>query len=28
MTPDIIDLLGSNQVSGWNRVRGTISNWY
>ena len=22
MTPDIIDLLGSNQVSGWNRVRG------
>jgi len=22
MTPDIIDLHGSNQVSGWNRVRG------
>src|SRR5215217_5813077 len=23
MTPDIIDLHGSNQVSGWNRVRGS-----
>jgi len=23
MTPDIIDLHGSNQVSGWNRARGT-----
>ena len=25
MTPDIIDLHGSNQVSGWNRARGTCN---
>jgi len=25
MTPDIIDLHGSNQVSGWNRVPSTVS---
>jgi len=24
MTPDIIDLHGSNQVSGWNRVLSTV----